>query len=99
MEGDFIKINEWLLPLSALYGVGVRVRNELFELGLLKQRSFDIPVISVGNITVGGSGKTPMWSISFDCSRTRQRWLYLAEDISERVEVLCWLMPTQPWIR
>jgi len=59
MEGDFIKINEWLLPLSALYGVGVRVRNELFELGLLKQRSFDIPVISVGNITVGGSGKTP----------------------------------------
>ena len=59
MEGDFIKINEWLLPLSALYGVGVRVRNELFELGILKQRSFDIPVISVGNITVGGSGKTP----------------------------------------
>ena len=59
MEGDFIKINEWLLPLSAIYGVGVRVRNELFELGLLKQRSFDIPVISVGNITVGGSGKTP----------------------------------------
>lgn len=59
MEGDFIKINEWLLPLSWLYGIGVRLRNQMFETGLLKSRSFDIPVISVGNITVGGSGKTP----------------------------------------
>lgn len=59
MEGDFIKINEWLTPLSWLYGVGVGLRNQLFELGILKSRSFDIPVISVGNITVGGSGKTP----------------------------------------
>ncbi len=59
MEGDFIKINEWLLPLSWLYGCGVRLRNQMFELGILKSRTFDIPVISVGNITVGGSGKTP----------------------------------------
>lgn len=58
-EGDLIKINDWLLPLSWLYGLGVELRNQLFELGVLKQRSFDIPVISVGNITVGGAGKTP----------------------------------------
>ena len=58
-EGDFIKINKWLLPLSWLYGMGVAIRNELFEMGLLKSRAFNIPVISVGNITVGGSGKTP----------------------------------------
>lgn len=58
-EGDLIKINEWLLPLSCLYGLGVEFRNQLFELGILKQRTFDIPVIAVGNITVGGSGKTP----------------------------------------
>ena len=58
-EGDFIKINEWLLPLSWLYGLGVKFRNMLFEVGILQSRSFDVPVISVGNITVGGTGKTP----------------------------------------
>ena len=58
-EGDLIKINRWLLPLSWLYGLAVSLRNELFALGILKEQSFSIPVISVGNITVGGSGKTP----------------------------------------
>ncbi len=59
MEGDFIKINKCLLPISWLYGLGVKFRNFLFEVGILKSRSFHIPVISVGNITVGGTGKTP----------------------------------------
>ena len=59
MEGDFIKINKALLPLSWLYGLGIGFRNMLFEMGILKSRSFDVPVISVGNITVGGTGKTP----------------------------------------
>ncbi len=59
MEGDFIKINKYLLPLSWLYGCGVRLRNILFDVGILKSRSFDIPIISVGNLTVGGTGKTP----------------------------------------
>ena len=59
MEGDFIKIDNRLLPLSWLYGLGVGLRNLLFEMNILKSRSFSTPVISVGNITVGGTGKTP----------------------------------------
>jgi len=59
MEGDFIKINKWLRPLSWCYGWGIKLRNMLFEMGALKTRSFDVPVISVGNITIGGTGKTP----------------------------------------
>ena len=59
MEGDYIKIHSSLLPLSFLYGMGVRFRNMLFDTGILESRSFTIPVISVGNITVGGAGKTP----------------------------------------
>ena len=59
MEGDFIKINKALLPLSWLYGMAVRLRNMLFDMGVLKTHAFAVPVISVGNITVGGTGKTP----------------------------------------
>lgn len=59
MEGDFIKIHSSLLPISFIYGIGVRLRNLLFEMGILKSRSFTMPIISVGNITVGGAGKTP----------------------------------------
>jgi len=59
MEGDYIKIRHWLLPISWIYGIGVRIRNKLFDFGVLKSKSYQVPIISVGNITVGGSGKTP----------------------------------------
>lgn len=59
MEGDYIKIREGLLPFSWLYGGVVKMRNFCFDVGLLKSRAFHVPVIAVGNITVGGTGKTP----------------------------------------
>jgi len=49
-----------LRPLSVLYGVGVRLRIWLYASGWLKQKRLKAPVISVGNLTVGGTGKTPM---------------------------------------
>ncbi|HHU26027.1 MAG TPA: tetraacyldisaccharide 4'-kinase [Bacteroidales bacterium] len=52
-------IRRSLLPLSWLYGGIVNLRNWLFDRNVLKQRSFDVPVICVGNLTVGGTGKTP----------------------------------------
>ena len=54
-----IKTHDWLAPLSWIYGLAVSLRNWLFNVGLLRQQTYDIPVISVGNITVGGTGKTP----------------------------------------
>ncbi len=59
MEGDHIKINYWLTPLSWLYGLAVSIRNLMFDVGMLKSKTFPLPVICVGNITVGGTGKTP----------------------------------------
>ena len=54
------KKNRWFLwPFSLLYGIGVFTRNKLFDWGVLKTCSFDIPIICIGNITVGGTGKTP----------------------------------------
>lgn len=59
MKQDKPRIYIPLLPFSALYGMAVWLRNKLFDWDILKSRSFQIPVICVGNITVGGTGKTP----------------------------------------
>ena len=59
MEDYFIKIHRWLYPASWLYGSGVYLRNKLFDWGWLQSKSFDIPIICIGNLTVGGTGKTP----------------------------------------
>ncbi len=59
MEGDLVKVHKWLLPLSWLYGIGVAIRGALFDWGVLRSVSYPIPIIDVGNITVGGTGKTP----------------------------------------
>jgi tetraacyldisaccharide 4'-kinase len=48
-----------LASLEILYGVGVRLRNRAFDLGLRRAQRATIPVISVGNIVAGGAGKTP----------------------------------------
>ncbi len=48
-----------LLPLAWLYGIGVKLRNWAFDHGYLKQESFNVPIISIGNIAAGGTGKTP----------------------------------------
>lgn len=47
------------MPLSWLYGVGSDVRNLFFDMGILSSKKYEIPIIGVGNITAGGTGKTP----------------------------------------
>lgn len=53
------KLRKLLYPLSVLYGGITKVRNTLYDKQLLKSEKFDIPTILVGNLRVGGTGKTP----------------------------------------
>ncbi len=48
-----------LTPAAALYGVVTTLRNLMYDTGVIRTRASPIPVISVGNLTVGGTGKTP----------------------------------------
>jgi len=54
-----ILLRKLLFPFAILYGFVTTIRNYLYDKGILKSYSFDIPVIAVGNLSVGGTGKTP----------------------------------------
>lgn len=63
-----------LAPLSFVYGAAVKIRFALYRKGIFKTQTVGVPVISVGNITTGGTGKTPLveW-IAKNLSARRQR--------------------------
>ena len=48
-----------LKPLSVIYGMATALRNKLFDWGILKEHKFNVPVVVIGNLAVGGTGKTP----------------------------------------
>ncbi|MEE9438272.1 MAG: tetraacyldisaccharide 4'-kinase [Saprospiraceae bacterium] len=48
-----------LSPFSLLYGLAIGIRNAMYDSELIKSSKFSIPIISVGNLTIGGAGKTP----------------------------------------
>lgn len=65
-----------LSPLGWIYGKIINKRNSLYESGSLRSTSLGVPTISVGNITVGGTGKTPLVA-------------YIAELLAEKGEKVC----------
>ena len=49
-----------LSPFAFLYGLAVTIRHKFYDWGFLHSEEFDIPIVCVGNLTVGGTGKTPV---------------------------------------
>jgi tetraacyldisaccharide 4'-kinase len=58
MSEDIV-IRVLLLPFSLLYGIGIGLRDLFYRTGVLRSVRFDLPVISIGNLSVGGAGKSP----------------------------------------
>jgi tetraacyldisaccharide 4'-kinase len=58
--------------LSGIFGVGVRARNALYDRGVARSRQLQAPVVSVGNLSVGGSGKTPFVLLLGDLLKVRR---------------------------
>jgi tetraacyldisaccharide 4'-kinase len=63
-----------LLPFSLLYWLGIGIRNLLYDKKIFRSASFGLPVICVGNLSVGGTGKSPMVE-------------YLVENLKDRFRV------------
>ena len=60
-----------LVPIAFLYNIAVTLRNKFFDWGWLKSEEFDIPIVCVGNLTVGGTGKTPFSEFLIEYFATR----------------------------
>ena len=74
-----------LILLSKLYGFLMNARRTLFDLGLLSSNKPDIPVIIIGNLNIGGTGKTPftLYSVSYTHLRAHET----TEDIVIRLRI------------
>lgn len=75
-----------LKPLSVAYGAVTSTRNKMFDVGMLQQRTFDIPVLVVGNIAVGGTGKTPHAEFLIELLHTRYHVGVLSRGYNRRTK-------------
>lgn len=75
-----------LTPMSWLYGFGTWIRNKLFDWHVLKENSFDVPVVGVGNITIGGTGKTPHVEYILECLRYKRRIAVLSRGYKRKTK-------------
>ncbi len=61
-----------LLPFSLLYWLGIYIRNKLYDRGIFKSNSFGLPLICIGNLTTGGTGKSPMVELLLE--KLKNQW-------------------------
>ena len=65
-------------PVSLIYQIATQLRNKLYDLNIIKNSYADIPTISIGNITVGGTGKTPHAEYIISLLKDKYKLAYLS---------------------
>ena len=76
--------NLLLAPFAMLYGLVLDIRHKLFDLKVLKSEEFDIPIVCVGNLTVGGTGKTPVTEFLIEHLAARHKVAVLSRGYKRR---------------
>ncbi|MGB1042835.1 MAG: tetraacyldisaccharide 4'-kinase [Tenacibaculum sp.] len=75
-----------LFPFAVLYDIITSIRNWFFDIGVLKATSFTIPVIAVGNLSVGGTGKTPQIEYLIRLLKQRKRIAVLSRGYKRKTK-------------
>ena len=88
-------IKYFLLPFSWLYGFITDVRNYLYDKGLWKSQSFNIPIINVGNITVGGTGKSPQVEYLIRLLKDNHKIVTLSRGYGRKTKGFRWASDTE----
>ncbi len=83
---------------SGLYGLGVWIRHKAYDWGLVRSREFDMPVVCVGNLTVGGTGKTPMTELLVECLSRHYRVAVLSRGYKRRTKGFLEVETTTPFL-
>lgn len=72
------------LPIAFIYGLVVRTRNFCYDTGILASRAFVTPTICIGNLSIGGTGKTPMAELIIELFRETHRVAVLSRGYKRR---------------
>ena len=89
----------FLYPFSIIYGIIIFFRNRFYDLGILKSKDFNVPVISVGNITVGGTGKTTHIEYLAGILKEHFRVAVLSRGYKRKTKGFLWVEPDTPAIK
>lgn len=88
-----------LSPISLIYGLSISVRNLLYKVGLLKAFHFSVPVINVGNLTIGGAGKSPHIEFLMNWLSEYMLIATLSRGYKRKTKGFLWVNPNQTAIQ
>ena len=81
-------------PFAWIYSGVMSVRNWLFDVGIMRERRFAVPVVTIGNLAVGGTGKTPHTEYLYNLLKTRGKVGILSRGYGRDTKGFRWVHPT-----
>ena len=86
-----------LLPFSLIYGLIIYIRNWLFDRNIMKSASFNLPMICIGNLAAGGTGKSPMVEFLIAKLKAQFRIAVLSRGYKINFQMWSWSWVRKGW--